>query len=171
VRFRPILPMTQRGVPSPAVKRFYIVRDAKRIADRMGVPFGTISDPLGKGIEAIMPVAKLAIERGRGLELLRSAGRAVWAEARDLADYVDLRVVVERAGLDWEQARAAIADESWRTWAAANADDLTAIGLWGVPTFRAGSFTAWGQDRLDALADRLRRHFAAPPLTGSATAP
>jgi len=170
LRWRPILPMTQRGVPSPTVKRLYIVRDAKRIADRAGIPFGTIADPLGKGVEHCLAIAKRAIERGRGLELLRSAGQGVWAEARDVADYVDLRAIVERAGLDWDDARAAIADDSWKAWAATSADDLAAIGLWGVPSFRAGTYQTWGQDRIEMLADRLRRHFAAP-AAGSVAAP
>ena len=37
---RPIAPMVARGLPVPQVKRLYIVRDAKRCADRLGIPFG-----------------------------------------------------------------------------------------------------------------------------------
>jgi hypothetical protein len=41
------------------------------------------------------------------------------------------------------------------------------IGLWGVPSFRVGDLALWGQDRLDILADRLRRHVAAVRADGN----
>jgi len=163
LRIRPILPMVARGLPAVRTKVLYIARDAKREADRLGVPFGNVADPLGKGVEHALAISKLAIARGRGLEFLRSASTGSWAEARDLASYVDLRFVVERAGLDWNEAKAAIADESWRGWATDSAADLATIGLWGVPSFRAGEYVTWGQDRIEHLAERLRGHFAAPP--------
>ena len=99
------------------------------------------------------------------MAFLESAARGAWSEAKDLASYVDLREIVERAGLDWADARAAMADESWRVWAGDNANDLDGAGLWGVPSWRVGDFVTWGQDRLPLLADRLRRHFAAVSAT------
>src|SRR5205085_9920002 len=98
--------------------------DANREADRLGIPFGNIADPLGKGVENALAISKLAIERGRGVEFLTSAARGAWSEARDLADYVDLREIVERCGLSWDDAKAALADESWKVWAQDNAADL-----------------------------------------------
>ena len=91
----------------------------------------------------------------------RSAMRGIWAEALDMTEYVDLRAVVERAGIAWDDARAALAPEAVgeATKAAqASATDLAVYSLWGVPSVRCGEFVAWGQDRLDLLADRLRRH-------------
>lgn len=161
LRLRPVLPMVSRGLPLPREKRMYIARDAHREAERLGIPFGDICDPLGKGVEHALAISKLAIERGRGMAFLESAARGAWAEAKDLASYVDLREIVERAGLDWAEARTALADESWRVWAGDNAADLDGAGLWGVPSWRAGDYATWGQDRLPMLADRLRRHFAA----------
>jgi len=161
LRLRPILPMVARGLAMPREKRFYIVRDARREAERLGLPFGEICDPLGKGVEHALAISKLAIERGQGMAFLESAARGAWAEAKDLANYVDLRAVVERAGLEWSDARTALADDSWKVWAADNAADLDGAGLWGVPSWRAGDYSVWGQDRLPMLADRLRRHFAA----------
>lgn len=172
LKLRPVLPMVERGVPAPSIKRLFLVQDAAREAERLGVPFGRIADPLGKGVEHALAIAHLALERGDALPFLRSAAQGIWAEARDLADYVDLRFVVERAGLSWDDARAALAPEreaAWRAAVAANAEDLVTIGLWGVPSFRAGSYITWGQDRLDFLEDRLRRHVAAP--AGAAAAP
>lgn len=161
VRLRPVLPMVVRGLPVPTIKRLYIVRDAKREADRLGIPFGAVCDPLGKGVEHALAIAHHALRGPRGWDFVTAAARGAWAEARDLSDYGDLRQIVESAGLTWDEARAALADEGWRAWAQQNASDLTSVGLWGVPSFRVGDYVTWGQDRIEYLEDRLRRHFVA----------
>ena len=160
---RPVLPMVTRGIPLPNVKRMYIVRDAKREADRLGIPFGEICDPIGTGVDNCIAIAHWANQRGALLAFAKSAMRGIWAEARDMSEYVDLRHVVERANLPWAEAKDALGREEATKWAAANAADLAVIGLWGVPSFRCGDFVAWGQDRLPLLADRLRRHRLANP--------
>ncbi len=158
---RPVAPMVTRGLAVPQVKRLYIVRDAKREADRLGINFGELCDPLGAGVDHCLAFAHWAIQPGKGAAFAKSAMRGIWSEALDVGEYVDLRVVVERAGLDWNEARAAL--EPARTaeamkQATLNAADLAVIHLWGVPSLRCGDFIVWGNDRLPLLADRLRRH-------------
>lgn len=155
---RPIYPMVMRGAQLPSVKRMYIVRDAKREADRQGIPFGEICDPIGPGVENCIALAHWAHQRGALMPLAKSIMRGIWTEARDMTEYVDLRHVVERAELPWTEARDALGTPEAAKWAQANVADLAVIGLWGVPSFRCGDFVAWGQDRLPLLADRLRRH-------------
>ena len=157
---RPIQPMVVRGVPLPRDKKMYIVRDAKREADRLGIAFGEICDPLGGGVANCIAIAKWAEARGALLPFARSAMRGIWAEARDVGQYVDLRAIVERAGLPWAEAKDVLDDPAAPKWAQAAAADLAVVGLWGVPSVRIGDFVAWGQDRLPLLADRLRRHFS-----------
>jgi 2-hydroxychromene-2-carboxylate isomerase len=164
LQLRPVLPMVSRGAQLPNVKRMYLVRDAKREADRLGIAFGEICDPIGTGVDHCLAIAHWANERGQLLAFAKSAMRGIWAEARDMAEYVDLRHVVERAGLPWAEAKEALGrGEAATKWATANAADLAVIGLWGVPSFRCGDFVAWGQDRLPLLADRLRRHALVNP--------
>lgn len=156
---RPVAPMVTRGIPLPGVKKMYIARDAKREADRLGIDFGEICDPLGTGVDHCLAIVHWALQRSPadGMAFARSALRGAFAEARDLAEYVDLRAVVERAGLPWEEARAQLDKPDGAKAAAANVADMNVIALWGVPSFRIGDFVAWGQDRLPLLADRLRR--------------
>lgn len=161
LQLRPVLPMIERGMPLAPIKRMYIARDAKREADTLGIPFGNLCDPAGRAVEHCLAIAPLAAAEGKALPFARSVMRGVWAEARDLSEYVDLRRVVERAGLSWDAAKAALKDPAGAQAAATAADDLAVIGLWGVPSMRAGEFVGWGQDRLPLLADRLRRHAAA----------
>lgn len=157
---RPVAPMRKRGIPLPNDKRTYVARDVKRCADRLGIPFGNMCESPGKGVDNCLAIAKLAESQGKALPFARSALRGVWAEARDLSEYVDLRRVVERAGLDWNQAKAALQDPAGAATAVINADEMDLISLWGVPSMRAGDFITWGHDRLPLLADRLRRHAA-----------
>jgi 2-hydroxychromene-2-carboxylate isomerase len=171
LNLRPIAPMIARGMPLADQKRMYIARDVRREADRLGVPFGNICDPAGKAVEHCLAIAPLAAAEGKALPFARSALRGVWAEARDLTEYVDLRRVVERAGLSWDAAKAALGAPAGAAAASANADDLAVIGLWGVPSMRAGDFVAWGQDRLPLLADRLRRHVEAVRLSPTPPTP
>jgi 2-hydroxychromene-2-carboxylate isomerase len=161
IRLRPVPPMVERGFQVPRIKRMYIVQDAKREADRLGIEFGYLCDPLGAAVTNCLAIEKWAIAEGKGLDFARSAMRGIWSEALDLASYVDLRTVVERAGLGWDGARAALADPEVGSWTTTNAADLAVISLWGVPSFRIGDLVTWGQDRLDLIADRLRRHAAA----------
>ena len=159
LQLRPVLPMVMRGLEVPSMKKLYIVRDAKREADRQQIPFGEICDPVGPGAENCIALAYWAEQQGRQLAFVKSAMRGIWAEARDMTEYVDLRYVVERAELPWAGAQAALEKRPEALkWAQGAVADLAVIGLWGVPSFRCGEFVAWGQDRLHLLADRIRRH-------------
>ena len=135
--------MVTRGLPLPNVKRMYIVRDAKREADRLGIPFGEICDPLGTGVDNCIAIAHWANAARRSCcAFAKSAMRGIWAEARDMAEYVDLRYVVERAGLPWAEAKAAIGDaeaaRSGRSQRGGSRGDR-AVGRAVVPVRRASS--------------------------------
>jgi 2-hydroxychromene-2-carboxylate isomerase len=160
LELHPIFPMVQRGVPLPTVKRTYIIRDAKREADRLGLPFGEVCDPIGAGVDHCIAIAYWAHKRSQAdlLAFAKSAMRGIWSEARDMAEYVDLKFVVERAGLPWAEAKESLGNAEATAWANNTVTDMAVFNLWGVPSFKAGDFVAWGQDRLPMLADRLRRN-------------
>ena len=53
---------------------------------------------------------------------------------------------------------AALKDDSWRKVAEANREELFALGLWGVPSFRVNQNRPhWGQDRLWAIEQELQQ--------------
>jgi 2-hydroxychromene-2-carboxylate isomerase len=146
---RPVLPMVMRGLAVPRAKRLYIAFDTKREADRLGVPFGRACDPLGKGIGYCMAVFLHCAEpRGIGLDFFHEVGRGAWSEGRDVGHLPDLIELCARAGISESDVRGAIAQGGWEGWAQENRDALTAMGLWGVPSFRIGSYASWGQDRV-----------------------
>lgn len=156
LRLRYILPMVMRGLPVPRAKRRYIMFDVKREAERVGLPFGTVVDPVGRGVERALAVLEHAIAAGRGIEFAESGLRAAFADGIDLSSDRGLERAAARAGLSDEQVRSALADEGWRVVAEDNRRALFDAGLWGAPTFRVdGGSAYWGQDRLWALEEDL----------------
>jgi len=155
LELKPVLPMVMRGMAVPLAKRVYILTDAKREAEKIGLAFGNIVDPIGPGIERAYAVAHWA-GGGSALEaFFASLLPAIAADAIDVAGERGLRKVVARAGLDWQSARQALTGESWRDWVTGHRDDMTALGLWGVPCLKYGNTVAWGQDRFWVIREAI----------------
>lgn len=158
VRLRPILPMVTRGLPVPRQKVLYIARDAKRIADAREIPFGTISDPLGEGVEHCLAMLD-TVERERGalaaLRFARHAYEGIWSRGIDVASQDGLKAVAAAAGVD-DLVTMGLQNTTWRDRCEANRVALGEIGLWGVPCFQLGSWSTWGQDRLWLVESRIR---------------
>jgi 2-hydroxychromene-2-carboxylate isomerase len=149
LQLRFVLPMVMRGLPVPRDKRLYILRDSKREAETLGLPFGQIVDPVGVPTERGLAVLHRAIGAGKGPQFLESFMRGVWADGLDAGSDGGLLKIAERAGLDDSLVRAALGDSSWREVARANREEMLALGLWGVPSFRVDANPSrWGQDRL-----------------------
>lgn len=162
VRLRYVLPMVMRGLSVPRNKRMYIALDTAREAFERGIPFGRLNDPVGRPTErglALMPYAEQA---GQGQSYVLSFMRGVWSEGLDAGSDRGLRTMVERAGLSWPEAQKALKDEGWRRVAEENRLAMLDLGLWGVPSFRVGNTSVWGQDRLWAAQEALLGYAGAP---------
>jgi 2-hydroxychromene-2-carboxylate isomerase len=167
LELRPIMPMVMRGLVVPRIKALYIVLDCKREAERLGLPFGRIIDPVGAGAERALAVLNHAIELGLGEDFAELGLKAAFADGIALTEDKGLFGVARRAGLTDAQARAALADDGWRQRVGANRAALLEAGLWGAPAFRVGGAPAhWGQDRLSMLQDDLRAALVQPKSTG-----
>lgn len=144
-----VLPMVMRGLPVNQAKRLYIVRDAKREAERLNLPFGDIADPVGLPTERGLAVLNHAIAAGCGPDFLESFLRGVFAEGIDAGSQRGLQRIAHRAGMDWAAVTRALDDPSWRTLAQQHRDRMQHLGLWGVPSFQVDDRPGlWGQDRL-----------------------
>ena len=147
LHIRPVLPMVMRGMQVPRPKLRYIMADATREAQRHGVPFGKMADPVGAGVERLMAAFHYARGERREREFAVAAGRAVWSLGIDVSTDEGLRRVTAKAGLFWPDVLAAIAADEWRAEAEANRAAMMSSGSWGVPTVRIGDWVCWGQDR------------------------
>ena len=149
LQIRFVLPMVMRGLPVPREKSMYIVADVAREAQRVGMRYGYLVDPVGKPVERGYAVLHQAMKAGAGLQLAQSFLQGVWADGIDAGTDSGLYAIVERAGLDKNFVDKALSDESWRKAAAANRLELLDMDLWGVPSFRVNDLPGyWGQDRL-----------------------
>lgn len=159
VVFRGVVPMAMRGQAVPLAKRLHTLRDAKREAVRLGMPFGRLHDPIGDGAMRCLLVSEHARHAGRAREFVLGASRAIWAQATDVARDDGLRTVCERAGLRWADCRAALDDPAMHARVDANTEALGRLGLWGVPVLAFDGNRFWGQDRIEdaerALAEQL----------------
>jgi 2-hydroxychromene-2-carboxylate isomerase len=144
-----------RAPPVPRAKRMYIIHDAAREARLRGIPFGRLNDPVGKPNERGLSLIPLAQVSGQGQAYVLSFMRGVWAEGMNAGSDRDLQRIAERAGISWAQAQDALRDSAWRAEAARNRADMSALGLWGVPSFKVAQTAVWGQDRLWAVQDAL----------------
>jgi len=149
--FHGVIPMVMRGQSVPRQKGLHTLRDVAREADRLGMPFGRIHDPLGQGAIRCLIVSEHAIDEGRQREFVLAASRAIWGEAVDVSTDEGLRGVCERAGLDWAACLAALADPAMIARVEANTSALAELGHWGVPVFAFGGELFWGQDRIEDL--------------------
>ena len=160
---RPVLPMVMRDLPVPAVKGRYIMRDTKREADRVGVPFGHIFDPVGDPVRRCYSLFAMADEVGKGGDLLLAFCKMAWSEGIDVGSDQGIKRVVERAGLDWSAASAVVDNTDWEGPIEENRLQLMASGLWGVPSYRLLDdkgrevFSCWGRDRIWLLAHEIQK--------------
>ena len=158
LRLRFVLPMVMRGLPVGFAKRQYILLDAKREAESLGLPFGDVVDPVGAPVEQGLAVLHRASDAGVGVQYLESFLRGVFAEGVDAGDPQQFARLGTRAGLTPEDVDAALRDDTWRDVAERNREEMLACGLWGVPSFRVDSCAAvWGQDRLWMIEQDLCR--------------
>jgi 2-hydroxychromene-2-carboxylate isomerase len=149
LQIRFVLPMVMRGLAVPREKGMYIVADVAREAQRVGMPYGFLVDPVGKPVERGYAVLHQAMKSGAGLQLAQSFLQGVWADGIDAGTDSGLYAIALRAGLDKAFVDKALADDSWRAAAATNRLELLDMDLWGVPSFRVNDLPGyWGQDRL-----------------------
>lgn len=154
---RPVLPMLLRGLAVPPRKKWYIFHDTCRETRKLGLPYGRIADPLGGGVERCYALFAWAQAQGKAVAYWRSFTLAVNSQGISSQSDAGLRVIVERAGLDWAQAQPLLTPHEWPQWLEDNRQAMYAAGLWGVPSFRYGTLQVWGQDRLGVLEQAIRK--------------
>jgi len=163
LKVRPVLPMVMRGLPVPMNKRFYIMSDTKREADRVGVSFGNIFDPVGKPVERVYSLFPKANAQGKGMAVIKAFCEMAWSEAVDVGSDEGLRKVLARAGLKWDDMQDVLDTEDWRDEIEENRLAMTGAGLWGVPSYRLLNedgeeiFSCWGRDRIWLLACEIQK--------------
>ena len=153
---KPVLPMMMRGMNVPQTKKMYIFHDTKREAKKQGIPYGFVADPLGKAVENCYSLFAMAKAQGKEVAYLLEFARAVNSQGILADNEKGMRIIAQRSGLEWEEAKKELGNQSWRKDVEANMDELNALGLWGVPCFRYQDTVTWGQDRIWVIEQAIQ---------------
>lgn len=176
VHLRPVLPLAVR-TPDFFAKvnplfPAYLLRDASRVAERIGVPFIYPNpDPVvfdlanatypqeQPYIHRLTRLGSAATERGDGLAFVDEVSRVIWTGTRNWHEGSHLAEAAERAGFDLAELDAAIESDPDRHVARIeeNQQALHDAGHWGVPTCVFQGEPFFGQDRIPDLIWRLEQ--------------
>lgn len=157
LKLKPVLPMVMRGMKVPPAKGRYILFDTAREARLENIPFGRIVDPVGHATRRALSIGLTLEDQDAALSFFKSFTRGVWAEGIDGASEKGVSTILEKAGVKGVRPTDGLPTDEWQAMADRNQQALFMSGAWGVPTFRVGSETLWGQDRLWAVVDTLKQ--------------
>ena len=175
VKLRPVLPIALRAKATvfdanDKKRPRYIVMDARRRAEFLGLPFTWPSpDPVIQDREKfevaseqplIWRLTGLGVEaerRGKGIDFAHSVSALLWGGTIDWDKGGHLAAATAAAGLDLAEMDASLSDDEVRAEVQRNHDALEAAGHWGVPTMVFEGEPFFGQDRIDTLRWRLDR--------------
>lgn len=153
---KPVLPMMMRGMNVPDKKKMYIFLDTKREADKLGIPYGKVADPLGLAVERCYSLIEYAESNNKLHDFLLSFARGVNSEGIRAETDRGLKKIVIRCGLDWEIAKQKLDNKEWKHVVQKNLDDMFTNGCWGVPTICYRDLKFWGQDRFGLIEASLK---------------
>ena len=173
VRLRPVLPIALRAkttIFDAADKKRprYIVMDARRRAEFLGLPFIWPSpDPVIQDRETfevpdhqpriwrLMGLGVEAEQRGKGIDFAHAVAARIWNGEPDWDQGDDLANAARSVGLDLADMESAISDADTKAVVELNHQKLEEAGHWGVPTMVFNGEPFFGQDRIDTLRWRL----------------
>ncbi|MEN0107375.1 MAG: 2-hydroxychromene-2-carboxylate isomerase [Pseudomonas sp.] len=145
----------QSPIAIPA-KAQYTIADMQRFATRYGVPLS---------FNRFFPINTLLLMRGAAGYLgtanfhpyLQAVFTALWVEQKNLGDPAVVAQVLSAAGLDPQEFERLINDEAVKQRLKDITEDAIKRGAFGAPIFFVDGEMHFGQDRLDFVAEALRR--------------
>jgi 2-hydroxychromene-2-carboxylate isomerase len=130
--------------------------DLRRWADRAGVPFQR-NPHFPINTLPLMRLAVAAQSSGVFQPFHEEIWPAFWADAKNLGDPLEVRKVLERAGLDVEGLLAGAQTAEVKDELKATTEEAVTRGAFGAPTFFVGDEMFFGNDRLDFVEEALQR--------------
>jgi 2-hydroxychromene-2-carboxylate isomerase/ketosteroid isomerase-like protein len=133
------------GVPYSPAKLAYLLQDAKRVADQLGV---TIAPPSTFPINGVYALRGALVAQREGVfdAYHRAMFAAAWQEDRVIGDREVVKAVAREAGAP--AVADGLDDPSVKEALRASTEAVVQRGAFGVPTFLVGDRIFWGQDRM-----------------------
>ena len=130
----------------------YMMRDCAREAAALGLTF-RLPEPFPQNTLLAARVAVAALEEGWGEEFSRRVYRAQFAEGRQVGDAQVIGEIVNTLRRDGAAVLVRAGSDTVKQALRANTEEAQRLGIFGAPSFIAGSELFWGNDRLEqALA-------------------
>ncbi|MFE7371138.1 2-hydroxychromene-2-carboxylate isomerase [Streptomyces anulatus] len=137
-------------VPMAREKNFYILQDARRLAEDRGLD---VTWPIDR--DPVWEVSHLAYllaeDAGLGREFVDAVYRARWQESKNISDPAVIGGIAAELGLDADRAAGAVDDAELRARGVEILAASVRDGLFGVPFFIQGHDKFWGVDRVEAF--------------------
>lgn len=119
------------------------------LAEQRGIPFiGPARHPFNP-----LPLLRLTLHLGSGLETIRTIYNHVWGEGNDGQSEESLTILAKKLGV--VDLEAALQNAYIKQQLRANTDEAIAQGVYGVPTFHIDEQLFWGDDVTDMFIEYL----------------
>jgi len=154
------LPLAQR----PLARRRYRMFELQRWREHRGIPLKLEPKhwPLDPQL-ADCCVTAIAEAGGDPSAFMRAVWEAIFIAEEDLGQEAKLGELLSRTGHDAQDVLAAAKSQSIRDLYAGRAKEAVAIGVFGSPCYVLKGEIFWGQDRLELLAQALKKKRAPYP--------
>lgn len=139
-----------------AAKGRYARADLGRWAQRYGITLNP-SDMRANDGDALSRAVLAAGSPEEAEAITLALYRAVWSEARVLANSADVIAAIAAAGVATDAVAAGIDAPETVARLAANTEEAAARGVFGSPTIFVGDDMFFGNDRLDFVREALDR--------------
>src|SRR3954465_1978768 len=126
----------------------YMVRDCERQCAELGVAF-RLPEPFPQNSLSASRVALVGLDEGWGEDFSRAVYRAEFAEGRNIGEPAVIADIIQALGRDSTAALAHAQSDDIKGRLRANTEDAQRLGIFGAPSFIAGSELFWGNDRLE----------------------
>jgi 2-hydroxychromene-2-carboxylate isomerase len=126
----------------------YMWRDLERLCEAQGLPFRRPS-VFPRNTVLAARIALVGVEQGFCARFARAVYHANFAEDRDVAQPAELLAILGSLGLDGPAIREQAESPAWKPRLREQAEQATARGIFGAPSFVFEGELFWGQDRLE----------------------
>jgi 2-hydroxychromene-2-carboxylate isomerase len=164
LRWRPfsartlMLEQNNRPFVGKPVKLAYMWRDLERRAERHGIPFVSIPNYPNDADELANRVATIAALEGWCPAFAKAAYATWFIENQDPGTTASLGGILQKLDRDPSAVIARANSEEIREKYAAETEVARSLGIFGSPTFVAGTEIFWGDDRLEDAIDWCNAH-------------
>jgi 2-hydroxychromene-2-carboxylate isomerase len=133
----------------------YMVRDCERQCAALGIAF-RLPDPFPQNTLLAARVALTALAEGWGEDFSRAVYSAQFAEGRQIGSADVIGAIVRDLGRD-DAVLARAQSDAIKQKLRAETEEAQRLGIFGAPSFVAGSELFWGNDRLEQAIASTKR--------------